>query len=154
MVDFRSGKAPVLVATDVAGRGLHVSALPLVVNYDFPSNLDTYSPPPPPPRPPLPRPAAHEVPMICGTRACMYEGTIISLTHVCNGTHFVKLFSSFASEKHSQSKAHIRTFRFVPVWRGIICSTDLPSRTALHDTDAGGIMQIRAPGGAHGAAGG
>ena len=45
MADFRSGKAPVLVATDVAGRGLHVSALPLVVNYDFPSNLDTYPPP-------------------------------------------------------------------------------------------------------------
>lgn len=41
MVEFRSGKSPVLVATDVAGRGLHVSALPLVVNYDFPSNLDT-----------------------------------------------------------------------------------------------------------------
>lgn len=42
MTDFRSGKASVLVATDVAGRGLHVASLPVVVNYDFPSNLDTY----------------------------------------------------------------------------------------------------------------
>lgn len=42
MMDFRSGKASVLVATDVAGRGLHVASLPVVVNYDFPSNLDTY----------------------------------------------------------------------------------------------------------------
>ena len=40
VADFRSGKAQVLVATDVAGRGLHIKALPFVVNYDFPSNLE------------------------------------------------------------------------------------------------------------------
>lgn len=32
----------VLVATDVAGRGLDVKNLPYVVNYDFPTNLETY----------------------------------------------------------------------------------------------------------------
>jgi len=32
----------VLVATDVAGRGLDVKNLPYVVNYDFPSQLETY----------------------------------------------------------------------------------------------------------------
>ena len=31
--DFRSGKATALVATDVAGRGLHIRNLPYVVNY-------------------------------------------------------------------------------------------------------------------------
>ena len=42
MLEFRSGKAQVLVATDVAGRGLHISSLPYIVNYDFPGNLETY----------------------------------------------------------------------------------------------------------------
>jgi len=34
--DFRSGKVRVVVATDVAGRGLHVDGINFVVNYDFP----------------------------------------------------------------------------------------------------------------------
>jgi len=42
MVAFRSGKTNMLVATDVAGRGLDIRGLPYVVNYDFPSNLETY----------------------------------------------------------------------------------------------------------------
>ena len=42
MTAFRSGKATVLVATDVAGRGLHIRGLPYIVNYDFPTNLDSY----------------------------------------------------------------------------------------------------------------
>mmetsp|Transcript_17825 Transcript_17825/g.31773 ORF Transcript_17825/g.31773 Transcript_17825/m.31773 type:complete len:667 (-) Transcript_17825:259-2259(-) len=42
MLAFRSGKANVLVATDVAGRGLHIRGLPYIVNYDFPSNIDAY----------------------------------------------------------------------------------------------------------------
>ena len=40
--DFKSGKAQVLVASDVAARGLDVQNLPYVVNYDFPGNLETY----------------------------------------------------------------------------------------------------------------
>lgn len=40
--DFKSGKVQVLVASDVAARGLDVQNLPYVVNYDFPGNLDTY----------------------------------------------------------------------------------------------------------------
>jgi superfamily II DNA/RNA helicase len=42
MLAFRSGKANVLVATDVAGRGLHIRGLPYIVKYDFPSNIDAY----------------------------------------------------------------------------------------------------------------
>jgi superfamily II DNA/RNA helicase len=40
--DFKAGKCQILVATDVAARGLHVKNLPYIVNYDFPGNLETY----------------------------------------------------------------------------------------------------------------
>ena len=40
--DFKAGKAQVLVATDVAARGLHIRNLPYIVNYHFPTNVDTY----------------------------------------------------------------------------------------------------------------
>ena len=39
---FRSGRIPVLLATDVAARGLHVDHAAFVVNYDFPSSLEQY----------------------------------------------------------------------------------------------------------------
>lgn len=42
MRDFRGGKVHVLVATDVAARGLHIAALPHVVNYDFPPTITQY----------------------------------------------------------------------------------------------------------------
>lgn len=42
MLAFRSGKAQIMVATDVAGRGLHIKGLPYVVNYDFPSSIEQY----------------------------------------------------------------------------------------------------------------
>ncbi|KAK9811040.1 hypothetical protein WJX73_008413 [Symbiochloris irregularis] len=42
LADFRSGKAQILVATDVAARGLHIQGLPYVVNYDFPTNMHSY----------------------------------------------------------------------------------------------------------------
>jgi ATP-dependent RNA helicase RhlE len=34
--DFKAGRVPVLVATDIAARGLDIAELPLVVNYDLP----------------------------------------------------------------------------------------------------------------------
>ena len=40
--DFRAGKVRVVVATDVAGRGIHVDALEFVVNFDFPYEAEDY----------------------------------------------------------------------------------------------------------------
>jgi len=39
---FRSGKCPVLVATDVAARGLDIPNVLWVVNYDLPNNIEAY----------------------------------------------------------------------------------------------------------------
>ncbi|KAI3520751.1 hypothetical protein L1887_10202 [Cichorium endivia] len=39
---FRSGKCPVLVATDVAARGLDIKDIRVVVNYDFPTGVEDY----------------------------------------------------------------------------------------------------------------
>lgn len=43
LADFRAGKYTCLIATDVAGRGLHIDALEHVVNYDFPPSLAQYA---------------------------------------------------------------------------------------------------------------
>jgi len=40
--DFLEGRSRVLVATDVAARGLHIPDLPLVVNYEVPNNIEDY----------------------------------------------------------------------------------------------------------------
>ncbi|MBO0714026.1 MAG: DEAD/DEAH box helicase [Acidimicrobiales bacterium] len=39
---FRSGRLDVLVATDVAARGIHVDAVPLVIHFDPPADLTDY----------------------------------------------------------------------------------------------------------------
>ena len=39
---FKSGQLPVLIATDVAARGIHVDNVGLVINYDVPNSTDTY----------------------------------------------------------------------------------------------------------------
>jgi ATP-dependent RNA helicase RhlE len=40
--DFKSGRARVLVATDIAARGLDIDQLSLVINYDLPNEPETY----------------------------------------------------------------------------------------------------------------
>lgn len=39
---FANGSCPVMVATDVAARGLDISALPLVINYELPHDPEIY----------------------------------------------------------------------------------------------------------------
>jgi len=39
---FRRGEVPVVVATDVAGRGIHIENISHVVNYDFPFEAEDY----------------------------------------------------------------------------------------------------------------
>ena len=39
---FKQGKVRVLVATDVAARGLDIADLPVVINYDVPFNAEDY----------------------------------------------------------------------------------------------------------------
>ncbi|CAD7965666.1 unnamed protein product [Amoebophrya sp. A120] len=39
---FKTGRKPVLVATDVAARGLDVKNVKCVINYDFPTNVEDY----------------------------------------------------------------------------------------------------------------
>jgi len=39
---FKNGKATILVATDVAARGLHIDGVVHVINFDLPSNIEDY----------------------------------------------------------------------------------------------------------------
>jgi len=39
---FKTGRARILVATDVAARGLHIDDVAHVINYDLPSNIEDY----------------------------------------------------------------------------------------------------------------
>ena len=40
--DFREGKIKIVVATDVAGRGIHVDDIEYVINFDFPYEAEDY----------------------------------------------------------------------------------------------------------------
>src|SRR5581483_5019290 len=42
MISFKDGRLPILVATDVASRGLDISGVSHVINYDVPTSPDVY----------------------------------------------------------------------------------------------------------------
>jgi ATP-dependent RNA helicase RhlB len=42
MEDFKSGKLPIMIATDVASRGLHIEGVSHVINYDLPQDAEDY----------------------------------------------------------------------------------------------------------------
>ena len=42
LMDFQSGKLPVLIGTDVASRGLHIPDVQYIINYDLPQDAEDY----------------------------------------------------------------------------------------------------------------
>ena len=42
MKEFRNGKTRVMIVTDIWGRGIDVSQIGLVINYDIPTNREAY----------------------------------------------------------------------------------------------------------------
>ncbi|CAI4740101.1 ATM_1a_G0046460.mRNA.1.CDS.1 [Saccharomyces cerevisiae] len=40
--EFRNGRSPIMVATDVAARGIDVKGINYVINYDMPGNIEDY----------------------------------------------------------------------------------------------------------------
>lgn len=42
LAEFKSGRSPIMTATDVAARGLDVKDIKCVINYDFPMTLEDY----------------------------------------------------------------------------------------------------------------
>jgi ATP-dependent RNA helicase DDX5/DBP2 len=40
--EFKEGRFPMLVATDVAARGLDVKDIRIVINFDMPNNIEDY----------------------------------------------------------------------------------------------------------------
>src|SRR5207248_5390173 len=42
MISFKDGRMPLLVATDVAARGLDISGISHVINFDVPTSPDVY----------------------------------------------------------------------------------------------------------------
>ncbi len=42
MISFKDGRLPLLIATDVASRGLDISGISHVINFDVPMSPDVY----------------------------------------------------------------------------------------------------------------
>lgn len=42
LAEFKSGRSPLMIATDVAARGLDVPEIKFVINYDMPRELEDY----------------------------------------------------------------------------------------------------------------
>ena len=40
--NFKTGKSQIMIATDVASRGIHIDNITCVINYDFPGNIEDY----------------------------------------------------------------------------------------------------------------
>ena len=70
LADFQAGRLQVLVATDVAARGIHIAQLPVVLNYD------------------LPRAAADHVHRIGRTGRAGAQGLAVSFVSAASEAHF------------------------------------------------------------------
>ena len=80
--NFKNGKLPILIATDVASRGLHIDGVSHVINYDLPQDAEDY------------------VHRIGRTARAGAEGKAISLADE-NGAFFIEAIEEYAKQKIS-----------------------------------------------------
>lgn len=78
--DFKSGKLPLMIATDVASRGLHIDGVSNVINYDLPQDAEDY------------------VHRIGRTARAGAEGKAISLADE-NGAFYLEAIEEYIKEK-------------------------------------------------------
>lgn len=78
--DFKSGKLPIMIATDVASRGLHIEGVSHVINYDLPQDPEDY------------------VHRIGRTARAGAEGKAISLADE-DGAFYLEAIEEFAKQK-------------------------------------------------------
>jgi ATP-dependent RNA helicase RhlB len=78
--NFKNGKLPILIATDVASRGLHIDGVSHVINYDLPQDAEDY------------------VHRIGRTARAGAEGKAISLADE-NGAFFIEAIEEYAKQK-------------------------------------------------------
>ena len=87
---FKSGRAPILVATDVAARGLDIPNVTHVVNYDLPGNIDDY------------------VHRIGRTGRAGNVGLATSFFNVANNTNIAKDLADSLTEMNQEVRGHAR----------------------------------------------
>ena len=111
--EFKANQWQVLVTTDLAARGIHIDALPVVINYDLPRSADDYT---------------HR---IGRTGRAGLSGTAISLVSPATAAHW-KLIA-----KRNQLQLELETLPDHPV------TETVPERAAHEDGDRGGIKGKR-----------
>mmetsp|Transcript_11845 Transcript_11845/g.21637 ORF Transcript_11845/g.21637 Transcript_11845/m.21637 type:complete len:810 (-) Transcript_11845:301-2730(-) len=90
---FKTGRCPILVATDVAARGLDIDNVTDVINYDMPSSIDTY------------------VHRIGRTGRCGNSGTSITFVNERNRNVLHDLFHSLRENKQETPDWFIKLYR-------------------------------------------
>jgi len=111
--EFKANQWQVLVTTDLAARGIHIDALPVVINYDLPRSADDYT---------------HR---IGRTGRAGLSGTAISLVSPASAAHW-KLIA-----KRNQLQLELETLPDHPV------TETVPERAAHEDGDRGGVKGKR-----------
>ena len=111
--EFKANQWQVLVTTDLAARGIHIDALPVVINYDLPRSADDYT---------------HR---IGRTGRAGLSGTAISLVSPATAAHW-KLIA-----KRNQLQLELETLPDQPV------TETVPERAAHEDGDRGGVKGKR-----------
>mmetsp|Transcript_2412 Transcript_2412/g.5490 ORF Transcript_2412/g.5490 Transcript_2412/m.5490 type:complete len:772 (-) Transcript_2412:482-2797(-) len=90
---FKSGRCPILVATDVAARGLDIDDVTDVINFDMPSSIDTY------------------VHRIGRTGRCGRTGTAVTFVNEGNKNVLQDLFHSLKESKQETPDWFVKLYR-------------------------------------------